>query len=374
MAKTRILLVDDDANLLASLRRQLCGDYEVVTAEDGPSAIEAVRAAKAARMPFAVVLCDMQMPGMDGVATLKAIRDLAPDCARLMLTGCANLQTSMEAINEGNILRFFVKPCPTESIREGLLAGAEHHRQANERLGTAENAKRWAEALAVSNAEIEQFAYIVAHDLQEPLRTITSYVQLLKHRYGNRLGKDADEFIDLAVEGTHRMRQLFVDFLMYSDICRQELQIRPVDMDVIVTRALTNLESVIVKTGAIITGGTLPRLDVDETQVTMLFENIIANAIEFRRSSIQPTIHIDALDRGETWAFAVTDNGIGIDAQYKDRIFDLFERLNASGTDSGTGIGLALCKKIVERHGGQIWMEPADGAGTTFFFTFPSSR
>lgn len=374
MIKPRILLVDDDLNLLASFRRQFCADYEIVMVGDGPSAVEAVRAAMAARMPFAVVLCDMQMPGMNGVATLKAIRDLAPDSARLMLTGSADLQTSMEAINQGNVLRFFVKPCPIETLREGLLAGVEHHRLANERLGTVENAKHWAKALAVSNAEIEQFAYVAAHDLQEPLRIITSYVQLLKQRYGSKLGKDADEFIDLAVDGTHRMRRLFVDFLKYSEICRQELDIRSIDTNSVVARVLAKFDESINETKAVITVETLPHLDADEKQITILFENLIANAIEFRKADIPPIIRIAATRSGDHWNFAVADNGIGIGDEFKDRVFDLFERLHESNGGDGTGIGLALCKKIVERHNGTIWLQPSDCMSTVFLFTLPTAK
>lgn len=374
MLKARILLVDDDQSLLASLRRQLCREYEIVTAGDGPSAIEAVRAAMSAQTPFAVVLCDMQMPGMNGVETLKAIRDFAPDCARLMLTGSPDLETSIKAINEGNILRFYVKPCPIETLREGLLVGVEHYRRAAESMGVAENAKQWAEALAVSRAEIEQFAYVVAHDLQEPLRIITSYVQLLKHRYGNRLGKDADEFINYAVDGTHRMHRLFIDFMAYSECGRQKLDIQSIEMDIIVKRALSKLADQVAKTGATVTHGELPRLDVDEKSATILFENLINNAITFRRHGVAPVIHISAAPVDEFWRFAVQDNGTGIEAQHKDRVFGLFERLHPSHTDEGTGTGLALCKKIVECHGGQIWLESADGMGTTFFFTLPGPK
>ncbi len=373
LTKTRILLVDDDFNFLASLQRQLRHDYEIVTAEDGPAAIAAVRQAMAARMPFAAVLCDMRMPGMDGVETLKAIRALAPDSARLMLTGNADLQTSIEAINEGNILRFYVKPCPIETLRDGLRAGIEHFRQATEHMGIAENAQKWAEEIAVSKAEIEQFAYVVAHDLKEPLRTITSYVQLLKLRYGDRLGKDADELIKFAVDGTHYMRRLFDDFTAYSDFSRQELIIQSVDSESVVTRVLGRLANKIAQTGAIVIHEALPRLDADEGAVAMLFENLVGNAITFRRHGIAPDIHISAAAAGEFWRFAVRDNGIGIEDQFKDRVFDLFERLHPSDADEGTGTGLALCRKIVERHGGQIWLEPADGGGTTFFLTLPRS-
>jgi light-regulated signal transduction histidine kinase (bacteriophytochrome)/ActR/RegA family two-component response regulator len=224
--------------------------------------------------------------------------------------------------------------------------------------------------LARSNAELQQFAYIASHDLQEPLRMVTSYLQLLERRYRDKLDADANDFIQYAVDGAVRMRTLINDLLTYSRIGTRGRSFELTPSSEAVNHAIANLKVAIEESGAQITCADLPTLVADPVQLTQLFQNLISNAIKFR-SSLPPQIWIGASRQEDAWLFSVQDNGIGIDPQYADRIFVIFQRLNNRVDYTGTGIGLAVCKKIVERHGGKIWVRSESGKGATFYFTIP---
>ncbi len=247
----------------------------------------------------------------------------------------------------------------------GVVADVTERKQAEEER------ERLIEDLARSNRELEQFAYIASHDLQTPLRTISSFVNLLARRYQGKLGPEADEYISYAVEGAARMRHLIHDVLEYSRVGSQGKAIQPTDCRAVFDQALANLREEIVESGAKITSDDLPAIPADYSQAVQLFSNLLGNAIKYRKKEEPPRIHISAEQRENDWLFSVRDNGIGFEQQYADRIFQVFQRLHAVGEYPGTGIGLAICKKIVERHGGEIWLESAPGEGTTFFFTFP---
>jgi light-regulated signal transduction histidine kinase (bacteriophytochrome) len=230
------------------------------------------------------------------------------------------------------------------------------------------------------NAELERFAYVASHDLQEPLRMVSSYSQLLAKRYKGKLDADADEFIKFAVTGAERMRQLIKDLLTYSRVANPQGRQQDVDSEEALDRALMNLKTAIDETGGVVTHGPLPTVFADPVQLGQLFQNLIGNALKFNASK-PPQAHVSALlISGEPqgidpyWQFAVTDNGIGIEAQYSERIFGAFQRLHTMAEYPGTGIGLAICKKIVEAHGGRIWLESTPGKGTTFYFTIPITQ
>jgi PAS domain S-box-containing protein len=233
-----------------------------------------------------------------------------------------------------------------------------------------EQATLQSQELSRSNADLEQFAYVASHDLQEPLRMVASYLQLLERRYRGKLDDTADEFIDYAVDGATRMQTLINDLLNYSRVDSRGKSFVLTPCSAILDRAIANLRTAIEATGATITYVPLPEIMADATQLTQLFQNLIGNALRFC-SDQPPKIHIGAQRQADAWLFSVQDNGIGIDSEYADRIFLIFQRLHSRGEYPGTGIGLAICKKIVERHGGNIWVESQLGKGSTFYFTIP---
>lgn len=239
-----------------------------------------------------------------------------------------------------------------------------------ERKRTEAVLARRSQELARSNAELEQLAYIASHDLQEPLRMVASYLQLIERRYQDRLDADGHEFIGYAVNGAHRMQALIDDLLTYSRIGTRGKPMQPTDCAKVVETALQSLRIVIAETDARITCSGLPTVTGDEIQLTQLFQNLIANAIKFRRNC-RPEINILAQSDEGFWRISVQDNGIGIDPEYFSRIFDMFQRLHGSSAYPGNGIGPAICRKIVERHGGRIWVESVPGTGSTFVFTLP---
>lgn len=254
----------------------------------------------------------------------------------------------------------------------GDIAFALHSIELEERRKQQAEAKlkQTVTDLERSNTELEQFVYVASHDLQEPLRMVSSYVQLLARRYKGRLDDDADDFIAFAVDGARYMQTLINDLLTCSRVGTRGKPFEPADCEAVLEQTLTNLQIVIEDSGAVVTHDVLPTVMADGSQLVQLFQNLIDNAIKFRGGE-PPRIHISAEQKGDEWIFSVRDNGIGIDPEFFERIFIIFQRLHGVNEHSGTGIGLAICKKIVERHDGRIRVESEPGKGSVFYFTIP---
>jgi signal transduction histidine kinase len=246
----------------------------------------------------------------------------------------------------------------------------ERERHSREIARRSDELARYARELEHANDELKEFAYVASHDLTEPLRTISGFVQLLQQRYEGKLDESADEFIGFIVEGTERMKALIEDLLSYSRTGRAELVRTRVDLNDTVNRAIGALAAAISEADADLEIDPLPVVGGDQGQLSRLFENLISNAIKFRGER-KPLVKVRSELRGGAWHLSVSDNGIGIEERHRERIFNVFQRLHGAGEYAGTGIGLSICKKVVERHGGRIWVEETPGGGSTFRFVLP---
>jgi PAS domain S-box-containing protein len=258
-----------------------------------------------------------------------------------------------------------------KNVHGGILGLRSVLLDITERKRQEELLQRQAAELARSNAELEQFAYVASHDLQAPLRRVSSYTQLLARRYKGKLDKDADEFINFAVENANRMQELITDLLALSRVGTRGSEFQNVDAGAVLARAIENLQVYIEENGAVITTDPLPMVWADPTQLGQLFQNLIGNAIKFHGAEA-PHVWISVTEQDGGWCFSVRDNGIGLENKYSERIFQVFQRLHTEKEYPGTGIGLAICKKIMERHAGRIWVESTPGEGSCFYFNLPT--
>ncbi len=290
------------------------------------------------------------------------------------IIGAGNLdyKVGTDAKDEiGGLSRAFDKM--TGDLKKTTTSVDNLNREIAERKKAEKEREQLLGELSRSNEELQQFAYIASHDLQEPLRMVASYVQLLENRYKGKLDADADDFIGFAVDGAARMQKMINDLLIYSRVGTRGGSFEPADCEAVLEQALVNLRMAVEESGAGVTHDVLPTVTADDSQLVQLFQNLIGNAIKFRGDET-PHIHVLSEEKGGEWIFSVRDNGIGIDRQYAERIFEIFERLHTRSEYAGTGIGLAVCKRIVERHGGRIWVESEAGKGSKFYFTIPIRR
>jgi two-component system, chemotaxis family, sensor kinase Cph1 len=292
-------------------------------------------------------------------AILNVLEDFSAEKSRLEATQKAVL----------NILEDFdAEKSKVEAANVGLLREVTDRRQAE--LALVEKTKE----LGRSNAELEQFAYVASHDLQEPLRMVSSYVQLFAKRYQGQVDAQADKYIKYAVEGAGRMQLLIGGLLEYSRVGRYETPPAIVGADLALDQAISNLRSALDEARAVMTRDPLPDVIADAAQLMQVFQNLLANAVKFRRPGVPPRIHVTAERVGDEWLFSVQDNGIGIARQHAERVFVIFQRLHTRAQYPGTGIGLSICKKVIERHGGRIWIDSEPAQGATFRFTLPATR
>ena len=365
--KLRALLVEDNALDAALVVRALFKDGFDVAADVVQDEAAFTRALRT--HPPEVVLADYNLPNWTGMEALKTLRSEGLDIPMILVSGALGDVTAVECIKQGAtdyVLKDGLARLP-EVIRRAL-------REKNERglrRQMEEDLARKVDELARSNADLEQFAYVASHDLQEPLRMVTAYTQLLGERYRGKLDESADKFIGYASEGAQRMQVLIQDLLAFSRVGRNGTITGSVDCNSVIAEVLQALASAVQESGATVTHAELPTVWADRTQVAQLFQNLIGNAIKFRGKE-PPAVAVQAEKAGPQWRFSVSDNGIGIAPEYAENIFVVFQRLHARSEYPGNGIGLAICKKIVEHFGGNIWVESQSGSGSTFKFTLPS--
>ncbi len=399
----KLLIVDDNPNNLFSFEAALKSPgLEIMAAPSGVEALQIL----IAHPDISLILMDVQMPGMDGFETAELIRGqrMFKELPILFITAVYRSDDFARRSFDVGAFDYITKPVDSGVLKSKVQVFLTLQQQklqlgeANAALqaeiierkqaaaGLVEANARATEMMAElerSNTELEQFAYVASHDLQEPLALVTSFLQLLQRRYKGQLDSEADEFIDFAVNNAARMKMLISDLLAYSQVGTHGREFEPIDADAALDQAVTNLQLTIEKSNAKITRDALPSVKGDFVQMTQLFQNLIGNALKFRNEKY-PVVHISAKKNSKVlaqnseqaqtladWTFSVQDNGIGLDSQYSERIFTIFQRLHTREEYSGTGIGLAICKKIVERHGGHMWVESEEGQGATFYFTLP---
>ncbi|MDC7121296.1 ATP-binding protein [Cellulomonas fimi] len=298
---------------------------------------------------------------------LEPLGDLAAD-ARAVASG--DLAHPVDATGPGEIADL---ADDVERMRVALVTEVRAVERSRAEITDAhDQLTAQAEELRRSNRDLEQFAYVASHDLQEPLRKVASFTQLLQKRYGGQLDERADQYIDFAVDGAKRMQRLINDLLGFSRVGRHGGEVSDVHLEAALAEAIDNLEERIAETGAVVTHDPLPTVRGEEALLVQLFQNVVGNAVKFRHPDRVPHVHLGARLVGDEWQLECRDNGIGIDAQYAERVFVIFQRLHAKDVYEGTGIGLALCKKIVEFHGGRIWIEPSQDVGTRILWTLPA--
>jgi len=353
-----ILAADDSPTTLQVLDQLLSqAGYRVRTASSGEQALQLARAS-----PPDLVLMDVRMPGMDGYQVCRILKAEPATAATpvIFITGDVDLESRIAGFRAG-AADHLGKPFD----RNELLARIGVHVAL---LRAGRQAEARAQALARSNEELGRFAYVVSHDLQEPLRMMSSYATLLGRRYRGRLDADADEFIGYMVDGAARMKALIDEILAYSRVGTRGLKLQPVPAAAPLEAALANLKVQLEEASARVEADALPEVVADPTQLAQVFQNLIGNAIKFR-SAAPPLIRVWAARQGDRWRLAVGDNGLGIPAGELERVFEVFQRLHSKEAYPGHGVGLAVCKKVVERHGGSIWAESGPGQGTTVHFT-----
>ncbi len=365
-----ILIVDDTPINLRVLAKILSDrGYKVRKALNGHIALTACQNV----LPD-VILLDIMMPEMDGYEVCQRLKadPKTQDIPVIFISALEDEWDKVKAFKSGGS-DYITKPFQIEEV----LARVKHHLtlQNLQYQLKVQNAELQAlnAQLVQSNLELEQFAQVASHDLQSPLQVIIGNADLLTWKYENQLGPDGDRYLTNIIEASGRMTHLIQDLLTYSKLGVPTPQFTSIDCNFVLEEALANLSGEIAKSGAIITHSHLPTVNGNEIQLMQLFQNLIANAIKFRLPQVSPKIEISCnLNQGEEWQFEIQDNGIGIEPDQGDRIFDAFYRLHSYNEYPGTGIGLTLCKKIIERHGGKLWFSSIKGEGTTFYFTLPA--
>jgi signal transduction histidine kinase len=364
--RLRALLLEDnqlDAELVLRALRKHNFEVSAWIVQDEAGFTQALRS----HCPD-IVLADFNLPNWTGMAALDVLRREGLDIPMILVSGAVGDMTAVDCIKRGAtdyVLKDGLARLP-EAVRRAL----EERELRQSRRQAEQDLARKVEELARSNADLEQFAYVASHDLQEPLRMVTAYTQLLAERYRGKLDADADKFIGYASEGAMRMQVLIQDLLAFSRVGRSGSSNESIDCNTVMQEVLQALSAAVEESGAVISYPQLPQIQGDRTQLGQVFQNLIGNAIKFRGKEA-PKISVQAENKDEQWCFEVSDNGIGIPPENSGHVFEVFYRLHARSEYPGNGIGLAICKKIIERYGGRIWVESQGGSGSHFKFTLP---
>lgn len=376
-----VLIVDDTPANVRVLAEYLDGHgFTVTVAQDGEEGLERARFGRPD-----LILLDAMMPGWDGFETCRRLKAEAATSTIpvIFMTALSDIGDKVRAYEAGGV-DYITKPFHAEEVlarinthlslrnmqRQLQEQNEALQREVQERQRAEQVLAERSRELARSNAELERMAYIASHDLQEPLRMVASYVQLLERRYVGKLDADAHEFIGFAVDGAKRMQALIDDLLTISRVDTKARPMQPVELGKALASALQSLRIAVEESQAVVEADALPVVRGDVAQLTQVFQNLLSNAIKFCQAP--PRIKVAARRDGALWRIEVADNGIGVPSEYRDRIFGMFQRLHGRREYAGTGIGLAICQKIVERHGGAIWVEDGPAGGSLFVFTVPA--
>jgi signal transduction histidine kinase len=358
----RALIVEDqpdDIELMQRALREAGFEVQGDSVQDEEAFQEAVR-----KNSYDVVLADYNLPQWNGMEAVAALRREGLDIPVIVVTGALGEIKAVECLREG---------AADYVLKDHLPRLPGSVRRAVQEKKLREENKRGQEDLARSNHELEQFAYVASHDLQEPLRMVASYTQLLAERYRGKLDENADKYIHYAVDGATRMQALIEDLLAFSRVGRPGIELQNTDCNTVIEIACKNLERAIQESAARIEHERLPVIVADTRLFVQLFQNLIGNAVKFRGKET-PVIRITAEKENQEWTFVVADNGIGIAPEHAKTVFQIFKRLHTHTEYPGSGIGLSICQKIVEQHGGRIWVESAPGQGAAFKFVVPCLR
>jgi signal transduction histidine kinase len=363
-----ILIVEDSQVNLRILSETLKKDYRLRIARDGG---EALAILAEGGLPD-LILLDIVMPDMDGYEVCRRIKSDArtADIPVIFITTMTKEEDESRGFDLGAV-DYIIKPFSVPVLRKRIRT----HLDLNTYRKSLEERNRELASLNLklrdSNEDLESFAYAVSHDLREPLRVVMNYLTLLEKSVAAGLESDSAGYIKYGTEAVQRMDRMIADLLRYSRIQRQAAEFEELDMKDVLRLATMNLSARIEQTGAEIIIGELPRLRGDKLQIIRVFQNLIGNALKFTAPGVKPVITVGGKTIDDGVLFSVADNGIGIDEKDRSRLFIPFQRLNAEDGYEGTGIGLALCRKIIERHGGKIWVESGDGGGSVFYFSIP---
>jgi signal transduction histidine kinase len=366
LPNARLLVVDDEVAQMRALTDTLGLEGYAVEGFSSP------RAALAALRPGEVdlILTDLMMPEMDGIALIDAARQIDPELCAIMMTGHGTIDTAVLAMQRG-ALDYILKPFKLNVILPVISRALEVQRLRRENAQLQESERLRAEELAVAYRDLESFAYSVSHDLRTPLRAIHSFGKILEEEFAGTLGEEGCRLLNIMLSGSQKMDQLIVGLLEFSRIGRQAFKWGSMDMTAMAKAAVEDAKAACVGPGALIEIGVLPQVAGDATVMNQVWSNLIGNAFKYSAKRAQPKIKISGRIEGTDAIYAVEDNGAGFDMRYADKLFGVFKRLHRAEEFSGTGVGLAIVQRIVNRHGGRIWAEATPDVGACFRFALP---